>query len=290
MSPDIFYDAVVFRAGKQVLLFSTFDHDGLRFPADWHRNFGEFFLSVELLPHREVPFILDSRKLESRLGVAKDKSWARIIPYSGFCTFHSFYEFAGAQDDHVFYRGKHGKEIRGVEVIVRGGSRSKCRDRMETILSQIGAEEFVGVAYSGVGTEATNLVKVGGFGIQGRGVFSKKGISPKEEIGVVTRPLVQRSQIPEEGQDGYGHNIQVERGWWIPMNHTPFYYVNHSCEPNSMVKIEGVSVSIESLKKIGQGSEITIDYSPIVYHEDQYSFECKCGTTECRGLIKGIRQ
>ncbi len=58
----------------------------------------------------------------------------------------------------------------------------------------------------------------------------------------------------------------------------PEKFANHSCEPNTRVKNRG-DVAIKNIKK---GEEITSDYRK----SGQVSFLCKCGSKNCRRMIK----
>lgn len=289
MRSDIFHDAIVFKAGRQVLLFSTFDMLGLRFPADWHSNFGKLFLSIELLPYTREPFNFDLNYCESALGIGSCPSWGRIITYSGFCTYHSYYDHIGDQDDHIFYQTKNGKDIRGVEVIVSGRSRTDCRGRMRSLLSEIKIHKFVEYAYSQLNHEWSGSTGVSNSNIEGKGVMSKRDVAPKTEIEWLARPLVRYSRVPKKGQKGYGHNIQVERGWWLLLSHSPFYHLNHNCNPNALIDFKGPVAIVKSLRTIKSGEEITVDYSQVIYSDDALTFKCLCRNTNCRGWIKGVR-
>ena len=58
--------------------------------------------------------------------------------------------------------------------------------------------------------------------------------------------------------------------------------VNHSCDPNAW--FEGLDVTART--DIAAGEEITLDYATF-YNELMPSFECRCGTSSCRGIIRG---
>ena len=57
-------------------------------------------------------------------------------------------------------------------------------------------------------------------------------------------------------------------------------YMNHSCDPNCIIKDK----QIISIKTIQPFSEITFDYAT-TEKEILHSFECRCGSPECRGKI-----
>ena len=59
-------------------------------------------------------------------------------------------------------------------------------------------------------------------------------------------------------------------------------YINHSCEPNSYIKILYGHILFIALRDIRPGEEITCDYVES-YHPDDYG--CRCGAPQCRGTI-----
>lgn len=59
-------------------------------------------------------------------------------------------------------------------------------------------------------------------------------------------------------------------------------YNNHSCDPNCGMHGEITFIAIKNIKA---GEELTIDYA-FVDNED-YSFECNCGSPMCRHIITG---
>ena len=96
--------------------------------------------------------------------------------------------------------------------------------------------------------------------------------------------------IPKKNETGYGYNIQITQGWWLLLDHSLFYYINHSCKPNARLSIEGISVTILSNTTIKRGDEITIDYSKLIYKNDKFTFTCNCRNTNCRKKIMGNKK
>lgn len=56
-------------------------------------------------------------------------------------------------------------------------------------------------------------------------------------------------------------------------------YVNHSCAPNTYLRIVGHRVELYALRTILPGEELTCDYG-----ETQHAgaMPCRCGATPCR--------
>lgn len=59
-------------------------------------------------------------------------------------------------------------------------------------------------------------------------------------------------------------------------------FINHSCNPNC--GLQGINVGL-AIRDIAAGEEITFDYATL--DNEDYSFACKCGNSECRGTITG---
>src|SRR3712207_8604698 len=57
------------------------------------------------------------------------------------------------------------------------------------------------------------------------------------------------------------------------------HYINHSCEPNSFMKILHGHILFIALRDIRPGEEITIDYIS-TYHSDRK--RCHCRAPSCR--------
>lgn len=60
-------------------------------------------------------------------------------------------------------------------------------------------------------------------------------------------------------------------------------YNNHSCDPNCGMHGE---ISFVAIRDIEVGEELTIDYA-FIDNED-YSFECHCGSPNCRHTVTGF--
>jgi hypothetical protein len=60
-------------------------------------------------------------------------------------------------------------------------------------------------------------------------------------------------------------------------------FVNHSCDPNAGFSGQ---IALVAMRDIGQGEEIFFDYA-LSESDPSYGFECRCGTDECRGRVRG---
>ncbi len=64
------------------------------------------------------------------------------------------------------------------------------------------------------------------------------------------------------------------------------HYINHSCAPNSYMKIIYGHILFYALRDIRAGEEITIDYVDTLHSDEK---RCRCGAPTCRGTINKKR-
>lgn len=66
-------------------------------------------------------------------------------------------------------------------------------------------------------------------------------------------------------------------------------FINHSCEPNCEVIIDGGRLFVEAARTIRPGEEIVYDYKITRSASDppelERIFACRCGTAACRGTM-----
>ena len=63
---------------------------------------------------------------------------------------------------------------------------------------------------------------------------------------------------------------------------SPFRYLNHSCEPNTFMRVGDGWVRFYAKRGIRTGEELSCDYGE-TYHEGK--LPCLCGSPNCRGLL-----
>jgi uncharacterized protein len=72
----------------------------------------------------------------------------------------------------------------------------------------------------------------------------------------------------------------------VPRPGSAGWSINHSCDPNCWIRGER---SIETMREVRRGEELTFDYSTNVGWGD-YSMACECGARNCRGVVKCYRR
>ena len=122
--------------------------------------------------------------------------------------------------------------------------------------------------------------------IHGLGMFAKTNIEQGEIVFIKGGHIVTRSELYSSAQissylpidDGYfiGATSEDEEGG-IKL------FENHSCEPNCGVRGE---ITFVAMREIQEGEELTCDYAMI--DNEDYEFECNCGSKACRERITGF--
>lgn len=59
-------------------------------------------------------------------------------------------------------------------------------------------------------------------------------------------------------------------------------YINHSCQPNTYMRVAHNRVEFYSLKKISKGVELTCNYGE-THHDGK--LKCRCGAIGCKGFL-----
>lgn len=120
--------------------------------------------------------------------------------------------------------------------------------------------------------------------ICGKGLFATRAIPARSKIGEFEGELI---TITEARQRAAGKSIVaiVELGRLaIDAGSTTrgFRYINHSCQPNTYIRIFGQHAEFYALRRIRPGEELTVDYGDS-HHEGR--LPCRCGAGRCRGWL-----
>jgi SET domain-containing protein len=65
------------------------------------------------------------------------------------------------------------------------------------------------------------------------------------------------------------------------------HYINHSCAPNSYMRITRGHILFMALRDILPGEEITLDYETTLHPDTK---KCRCKSPTCRGTINDPRK
>jgi SET domain-containing protein len=117
----------------------------------------------------------------------------------------------------------------------------------------------------------------------GRGVFAALLIPADSVIMSYTGPLLRYHQTTSATLA-----LQIGPDLYIGESGQADDFVNHSCQPNAGMRIDGTDVQLIALRDIPPGEQITFDYSTTM-DEDDFEFDCLCGSQECRGKIRDFK-
>lgn len=132
-----------------------------------------------------------------------------------------------------------------------------------------------------------------GNSIAGFGIYAAKDIKEGEIIfageekaqRIVTRRFVDANWSEDQKLNFRRYAYAVSEEIFVLWDENPTEWApqNHSCDANT--GLDGLNVI--ALTDIFAGEELTLDYSQFL-DENMEPFECRCGSSECRGLIKGV--
>lgn len=122
----------------------------------------------------------------------------------------------------------------------------------------------------------------------GKAVFANKDFEKGEEIIEFKGQPMKRRELPKlitREEDRY---IQVGKDKYFGPSGDFDDFLNHSCNPNSGIKIKGKRVILIAIKDIKKGEEIMWDYSTTM-DEDEWEMGCMCKSKNCRGRIRDFK-
>ena len=121
--------------------------------------------------------------------------------------------------------------------------------------------------------------------IQGRGLFALAPVPARRKLGELGGERISLDEARRRACEtdciaivefGDGTALDASR------DGTDFRYVNHSCEPNTFMRLYKGRVEFYALRRVEAGEELTCDYGPT--HHDG-TLACRCGSAKCRGSL-----
>jgi len=123
---------------------------------------------------------------------------------------------------------------------------------------------------------------------KGRSVFTKRAFKRNEFIIEFAGDVYTRDQYLQLMTFEDNHFIQIDTNLFQGPSDAPDNCINHSCNPNCGFHYTGRRPLLYSIRDIGEGEEITFDYSTTM-DEGFWEMECLCGEKNCRGIIRDFR-
>jgi D-alanine-D-alanine ligase len=132
-----------------------------------------------------------------------------------------------------------------------------------------------------------------GNSIAGFGIYATRAIKKGDVIffgeekaqRIVTKRFVEKHWSEEQKLNFRRYAYAVSDELFILWDEDPSEWVpqNHSCDPNTVIN----GLNVMALKNIRKNEELTLDYSQFL-DDNMEPFQCRCGSSNCRGLIKGV--
>ncbi len=123
--------------------------------------------------------------------------------------------------------------------------------------------------------------------IEGKGCFSRVLLRRGRKISEYTGEKISNAEANRRAGRRRLRICAIDDHWSLDGSKggNGTHYINHSCEPNSYMKILYGHILFFALRDIPQGEEITIDYESTLHSNKK---RCTCGTPVCRRTINKV--
>jgi SET domain-containing protein len=128
-------------------------------------------------------------------------------------------------------------------------------------------------------------VTVGPSAIDGQGVFAAEAIPAKRKIGEVRGESVsvQEAQRRSRGEARIMMiAVSSKRAIDASQSTDALRFINHSCRPNAVLRLNQGRVEFHAMRDIATGEELTVNYGE-THHLGR--LRCRCGVEGCVGLL-----
>lgn len=121
--------------------------------------------------------------------------------------------------------------------------------------------------------------------IEGKGAFSLEEIPARKKLGNLGGEIIslrearkRASKIKRVAVVEFGDGRALDAS----INSNELRYINHSCQPNTFMRVIYNQVEFYSLRMIKKGEELTCNYGE-THHDGK--LKCRCGAANCRGYL-----
>lgn len=128
-------------------------------------------------------------------------------------------------------------------------------------------------------------VKVAKSKIAGKGAYALQHIPARKKIGDLGGVIITMKEAVKLIRDLKVINmVELENDLALNASADPndMRFINHSCDPNTFMRVRKDRVEFFALKNIKKEEELSCDYGE-THHEG--TLPCKCGAKNCRGFI-----
>lgn len=128
-------------------------------------------------------------------------------------------------------------------------------------------------------------VRVSPSKIAGKGAYAMQAIPARKKIGDLGGIIITMKEALQLIRDLKVINmVELDNDLALnaSANANDMRFINHSCGPNTFMRVMKDRVEFYALKNIRKGEELSCDYGE-THHEG--TLPCKCGAKNCRGFI-----
>lgn len=128
-------------------------------------------------------------------------------------------------------------------------------------------------------------VKVAKSKIAGKGAYALQNIPARKKIGDLGGVIMTMKEAMKLIKNLKVINlVELDNDLALNASANPndMRFINHSCDPNTYLRVMKNRVEFYALKKIKKGQELSCDYGE-THHEG--TLPCRCGAKNCRGFI-----
>jgi hypothetical protein len=121
--------------------------------------------------------------------------------------------------------------------------------------------------------------------IDGRGCFATVFFPKGRKIAEYEGERISRAEVARRARGRRKLRICAINSYWSldgSRGGNGTHYINHSCAPNSYMRITHGHILFMALCDIHPGEEITLDYVTTLHSNDK---RCRCKAPTCRGTI-----
>jgi len=121
--------------------------------------------------------------------------------------------------------------------------------------------------------------------IHGTGAYAAENIPGKKKIGSLGGVVISKKEADRRSK--LLESIAIVELWNgraldASVNSNELRYVNHSCSPNTYMRVINNHVEFYALRTIKKKEELTCNYG-LTHHEG--TLPCRCGAPNCKGAI-----
>ncbi len=128
-------------------------------------------------------------------------------------------------------------------------------------------------------------VKVTKSRIAGKGAYALQRIPAKRKIGDLGGIIITMKEAMRLIKDLKVINmVELDNKLALNASANPndMRFINHSCNPNTFMRVMKNRVEFYALRNIKKGEELSCDYGE-THHDGK--LPCRCGAKNCRGFI-----